>query len=201
MNPRRLKRHALTGTTVVAIWEIFSFVYYGSLVPNTAYAKLYTGLPFFDGVLQGLRYVVDFVLRDPAGVVALVTCLLVLMFRRNDLQARAVSAGITLYLLYIVAIYAAGLTQGLMWLAFDDEGYLKYGDFVETTVRLIPMYWVRVIGGGTYQQLAEWRDTLVEENVIVDCVLGRRGAQRQPVGDVERVVAGDADTNRVRAIR
>jgi cytochrome c oxidase cbb3-type subunit I/II len=53
-------------------------------------------------------------------------------------------------LLYVVAIYAAGLTQGLMWLAFDDEGYLKYGDFVETTLRLIPMYWVRVIGGLAY---------------------------------------------------
>jgi cytochrome c oxidase cbb3-type subunit I/II len=53
-------------------------------------------------------------------------------------------------LLYIVSIYAAGLNQGLMWLAFDSEGYLKYGDFVETTLRLIPMYWVRVIGGGAY---------------------------------------------------
>jgi cytochrome c oxidase cbb3-type subunit I/II len=53
-------------------------------------------------------------------------------------------------LLYVVAIYAAGLTQGLMWLALDPEGYLKYGDFVETTLRLIPMYWVRVIGGVAY---------------------------------------------------
>jgi cytochrome c oxidase cbb3-type subunit I/II len=53
-------------------------------------------------------------------------------------------------LLYIVSIYAAGLTQGLMWLAFDEAGYLKYGDFVETSVRLIPMYWVRIIGGLAY---------------------------------------------------
>ncbi|MCU0303711.1 MAG: cytochrome-c oxidase, cbb3-type subunit I [Thermoanaerobaculales bacterium] len=53
-------------------------------------------------------------------------------------------------LLYIVSIYAAGLTQGLMWLAFDEEGYLAYADFVETTMRLIPMYWVRVIGGAAY---------------------------------------------------
>jgi cytochrome c oxidase cbb3-type subunit I/II len=37
-----------------------------------------------------------------------------------------------------------------MWLAFDDQGYLKYGDFVETTLQLIPMYWVRVIGGVAY---------------------------------------------------
>jgi cytochrome c oxidase cbb3-type subunit I/II len=53
-------------------------------------------------------------------------------------------------LLYIVAIYAAGLTQGLMWRAFDESGRLAYPDFIETTVRLIPMYWVRVIGGSLY---------------------------------------------------
>ena len=53
-------------------------------------------------------------------------------------------------LLYIVAIYAAGLTQGLMWRAFDDTGRLAYPDFIETTLRLIPMYWVRVIGGSFY---------------------------------------------------
>jgi cytochrome c oxidase cbb3-type subunit I/II len=53
-------------------------------------------------------------------------------------------------LLYIVAIYAAGLTQGLMWRAFDDSGRLAYPDFVETVLRLIPMYWVRVVGGTLY---------------------------------------------------
>jgi cytochrome c oxidase cbb3-type subunit I/II len=53
-------------------------------------------------------------------------------------------------LLYVVAIYAAGLTQGLMWRAFDETGRLAYPDFVETTVRLIPMYWVRVLGGSLY---------------------------------------------------
>ena len=53
-------------------------------------------------------------------------------------------------LLYIVAIYAAGLTQGLMFRAFDESGRLAYPDFIETTVRLIPMYWVRVLGGVLY---------------------------------------------------
>ena len=53
-------------------------------------------------------------------------------------------------LLYIVAIYAAGLTQGLMWVALDDAGRLVYPDFVETVVRLAPMYWVRVVGGSLY---------------------------------------------------
>ena len=49
--------------------------------------------------------------------------------------------------LYVVAIWAAGITQGLMWRAFDETGRLAYPDFVETTMRLIPMYWVRVLGG------------------------------------------------------
>ena len=53
-------------------------------------------------------------------------------------------------LLYIVAIYAAGVTQGLMWRAFDETGRLAYPDFVETVVRLIPMYWVRVVGGSLF---------------------------------------------------
>lgn len=50
-------------------------------------------------------------------------------------------------LLYVVAIYAAGATQGLMWRAFDETGRLQYPDFVETVMRLMPMYWVRVAGG------------------------------------------------------
>ena len=53
-------------------------------------------------------------------------------------------------LLYIVAIYAAGLTQGLMWRAFDATGRLVYPDFVETVTTLIPMYWARAVGGGLY---------------------------------------------------
>jgi len=53
-------------------------------------------------------------------------------------------------LFYIVAIYAAGVTQGLMWRAFDETGRLAYPDFIETVVRIIPMYWVRVIGGSMY---------------------------------------------------
>ncbi len=50
-------------------------------------------------------------------------------------------------LFYIVAIYAAGVTQGLMWRAFDETGRLAYPDFVETVTRILPMYWVRAVGG------------------------------------------------------
>lgn len=50
-------------------------------------------------------------------------------------------------LLYIVPIYVAGLTQGLMWRAIDDQGNLMYPKFVETVMVLMPMYWIRVFGG------------------------------------------------------
>ncbi len=52
--------------------------------------------------------------------------------------------------LYVIALWAAGITEGLMWRAFDDTGRLQFPDFVETTVRLVPMYWVRMIGGSLY---------------------------------------------------
>ena len=50
-------------------------------------------------------------------------------------------------LLYVASIYSAGITQGLMWRAFDETGRLQFPDFIETTMRLMPMYWVRVAGG------------------------------------------------------
>ncbi len=37
-----------------------------------------------------------------------------------------------------------------MWRAFDETGRLAYPDFVETVVRIVPMYWVRVLGGSLF---------------------------------------------------
>jgi cytochrome c oxidase cbb3-type subunit I/II len=50
---------------------------------------------------------------------------------------------------YIISMYWAGLTQGLMWRAFDETGVLRY-DFMQTVERLIPLYWVRMVGGTLY---------------------------------------------------
>jgi cytochrome c oxidase cbb3-type subunit I/II len=53
-------------------------------------------------------------------------------------------------LLYVIAMYSSGITQGLMWRAFDETGRLLYPDFVETVVKVVPMYWVRLLGGTLY---------------------------------------------------
>jgi cytochrome c oxidase cbb3-type subunit I/II len=53
-------------------------------------------------------------------------------------------------ILYATAIYSAGLTQGLMWRAYDMTGRLEYPAFIETVVRLMPMYWLRALGGSLF---------------------------------------------------
>ncbi|MBL7542729.1 MAG: cytochrome-c oxidase, cbb3-type subunit I [Bdellovibrionaceae bacterium] len=53
-------------------------------------------------------------------------------------------------LLYYVSMAAAGITQGLMWRAMDANGNLLYPDFVETVLKIVPLYWVRALGGGLY---------------------------------------------------
>ena len=67
--------------------------------------------------------------------------------RAMELHFWLASVGIVLY---VVAIYSAGVTQGLMWRAFDETGRLAYPDFVETVLKLLPMYWMRVVGGSMY---------------------------------------------------
>jgi cytochrome c oxidase cbb3-type subunit I/II len=53
-------------------------------------------------------------------------------------------------LLYVAAMYVAGVTQGLMWRAEAEGGGLLYPSFVETVLALRPMYWMRLIGGSLY---------------------------------------------------
>jgi cytochrome c oxidase cbb3-type subunit I/II len=53
-------------------------------------------------------------------------------------------------LFYVVPLYVGGVTQSLMWRDFTPDGALRYGNFLETVVRIIPMYVLRVVGGTLY---------------------------------------------------
>ncbi|MBN8642024.1 MAG: cytochrome-c oxidase, cbb3-type subunit I [Flavobacteriales bacterium] len=53
-------------------------------------------------------------------------------------------------ILYALPMYVAGFTQASMWKQFTPEGTLVYGNFLETVTQLIPMYWMRAIGGTLY---------------------------------------------------
>ena len=52
--------------------------------------------------------------------------------------------------LYALPMYVAGFTQALMWKDFNPDGSLVYGNFLETVNEIIPMYWMRAIGGTLY---------------------------------------------------
>jgi len=53
-------------------------------------------------------------------------------------------------LLYVVSMWVAGITQGLMWRAEQPGGGLEYPNFIETLIKLEPMYWTRLVGGSLY---------------------------------------------------
>lgn len=53
-------------------------------------------------------------------------------------------------LIYMLSMYIAGLTEGLMQLDFDEQGYLVYPGFIEIVVAVIPFYWLRFLGGLMY---------------------------------------------------
>ena len=90
--------------------------------------------------------------------------------------------------LYVVSMWAAGITQGLMWRAFDTTGRLQYPDFLETVTRLLPMYWVRALGGvlylsgtllGAYNVFRTWQSrpaTYAEVEVEVPPMIRTAGA-------------------------
>jgi len=53
-------------------------------------------------------------------------------------------------LFYAIPMYWAGFTQGLMWKQFTPEGTLQYSNFLETVLQIVPMYYMRGIGGVFY---------------------------------------------------
>lgn len=101
-SPRAFALAAL-GTLPLVAWEVFSVIYYGFPFPNTAYAKLSTGIPSGELMAQGLIYLLNSLRLDPltlvvigAGVVA--GC----AWPRRE--GWPVAAGIAIYLVYIVRV-------------------------------------------------------------------------------------------------
>lgn len=52
--------------------------------------------------------------------------------------------------IYYVSMVVAGITQGLMWRAIDPTGKLVYPEFIDTVTKIMPLYWIRLMGGLLY---------------------------------------------------
>jgi arabinofuranosyltransferase len=135
--PRRASAaQLLLGLSPLIAWELFSLVYYGSLVPNTAHAKLDLEISPLALALQGLRYFADSARYDP------ITLLLVFAgvgtsFWKGRAGERLVAAGVLLFLLYLIriggdfmsgrffaapAVASAGLLVSMGWSGTLTEG-------------------------------------------------------------------------------
>lgn len=89
------------------LWEMFSLFYYGFLFPNTAYAKLNSGISTAEYMQQGLIYHLDFLNRDPLSVMGILLSFslavyIFIVFREHKLFC--VGIGMLLYSIYIVRI-------------------------------------------------------------------------------------------------
>jgi len=89
------------GLAPLLLWELFSLFYYGFPLPNTAYAKLATGIPTTEYAAQGLRFLQNSLSLDPLTLLVTVLAL-VLGLARGDGVNRALAIGVVLHLVYVV---------------------------------------------------------------------------------------------------
>jgi len=84
-------------------WEIFSVIYYGFPFPNTAYAKLNTGIGLLVIMEQGVYYYLNSIKLDPITLLTIFAAL-ILCFYKKDKSQWAIFIGVILYLFYILYI-------------------------------------------------------------------------------------------------
>jgi arabinofuranosyltransferase len=102
--PRRRALAAVAwGAVPVVAWHAFAAVYYGTLLPNSALAKLTHGFGFAALLPKGIDYLASTWVRDPVSLVAIAVALGAAT-RRGMARERAAAAGILLHLAYVVGV-------------------------------------------------------------------------------------------------
>ena len=87
----------------VVIWELFSVFYYGTPFPNTAIAKLNTGIDQVALLKQGIHYFLNSLRLDTITLVVIMSAMALALFSKN-MRRLSVAVGIGLYLCYILSI-------------------------------------------------------------------------------------------------
>lgn len=91
---------SIIGCPVLA-WHLFSLIYYGFLFPNTAYAKLATGIEWHSYLNQGLYYFYYTALNDPITILTIIMSIVTILNRKDNIVP---VIGIVIYLLYVLKI-------------------------------------------------------------------------------------------------
>lgn len=85
------------------LWELFSLFYYGFLFPNTAYAKLNTGIGQATLLDAGWHYLINSFRSDPLTLLAIVAGVVAAFIRREP-RRLTLALGVSLYMVYIIKI-------------------------------------------------------------------------------------------------
>ncbi|NPV84928.1 MAG: hypothetical protein HPY45_02810 [Anaerolineae bacterium] len=156
------------GQMPFVLWEVFSLVYYGFPFPNTAYAKLNTGIPAGELFQQGVYYVINSLQRDPITLAMVLLAVVLAIVKGNRLQ-RALALGVTMYILYVVKIggdfmsgrfFAAPLLGACM--LFSRLDLRLSNRKLALGMALLPLF------VGTLAPLPTWRVVQPEDMPLVD---------------------------------
>ncbi len=133
-------KRILFGWSPFLAWSLFSLFYYGFLFPNTAYAKLSTGIPTRDMIFQGLVYCLNALRCDTATLFVIFIGLAIAYFAREWM----LGLGVLLDLLYIVRVGG------------DFMSARFFGASLFLCVALIARYWKPdpVVAGATLALIA-----------------------------------------------
>jgi len=86
------------------IYSVFSLIYYGFMFPNTAYAKLSTGIPQMDMFSQGFRYILVTLKYDVMTMLVILAAIIVSFLPSTKPQIRYLGYGLLLNLFYVVYV-------------------------------------------------------------------------------------------------
>ncbi|MHA8080010.1 cytochrome-c oxidase, cbb3-type subunit I [Aquirufa regiilacus] len=92
--------------------------------------------------------------------------------------------------LYAIPMYISGFTQGMMWKQFTAEGTLQYGNFLDTTLQVLPMHMMRAVGGTLYLVGAIIMAVNLFKTMAQGTLLANEAAEAAPLAVDEQPEAG-----------
>ncbi|MCR5673764.1 MAG: hypothetical protein K6F87_08645, partial [Lachnospiraceae bacterium] len=93
----------ILGLSLFVLWEIFATFYFGFPFPNTAYAKLGTGIALKDYLIRGVRYYLNAAVCDPVILIVPLFVIFAAISVRKSQYIFCI-AGTVIYWLYLLYI-------------------------------------------------------------------------------------------------
>ena len=97
---------------------------------------------------------------------------------------------------YAIPMYISGFTQGMMWKQFTAEGTLQYGNFLDTTLQLLPMHMMRAFGGTLYLTGAILMAYNLFKTMSKGTLLANEKAEAAPLAIIEEKHESDGHWHR-----